>query len=126
MSLWDGAFRLPGVFFPPDGSGLGLFRHKALERGEGFVADVVLDLAGVLGRYGLIDAQMDKEVREHHMALVGPLRGLAAQLRQMERAVVVHGEVAVVLQQSHGPADARLAVAHGFRHIDGTHKASLL
>ena len=76
--------------------------------GEGLIAQVVLDPAGVLAGDILIDAEPDKKLRQQPVPLIYPPGYLHARAGQSDVRIIVHGDVAVFTQPLCCIADARL------------------
>lgn len=77
-------------------------------RRECLVAYVVLELACVLDRDFFADAEADQQIREHGVPLVYLMCDLKPLVGEREISVLVHEEVAALLEKSNGAADARL------------------
>ena len=92
----------------------------AADGAEGFVADDMLNPAGILGRGFFVHPQMDQHIPDDRMPLIYLFRSLPAQFRQGQVAVLIRSQIAALLQKSHAPADAGLGKSHIFRNIDGT------
>ena len=74
--------------------------------GEGLLAQVVLDLAGVPPGGVRADAQAHEELSEELVALVHALRDLESRRQQHDHARRVQGDIAAFPQALGGVADA--------------------
>ena len=100
--------------------GISLFPGMAANGAEGFVADDMLDSAGILRSGFLVHPQMDQHITDDRMPLINLFRSLPAQLCQGQIAVFIRSQVTALFQKPHAPADAGLGKSHIFRNIDGT------
>ena len=91
----------------------------AADGAEGFVADDMLDSAGILGRGFFVHPQMDQHIPDDNMPLIYLFRGLSTQFCQGQVAVLILIQIAALLQKSHAPADAGFGKPHILRNIDG-------
>ena len=90
-----------------------------------FLAQVVLDLAGVLGGSLRVNAQRDEERRQLAVAAIDALGNFHARRFQLNKTVGIHRNIAVLTQVFHGDTDARLGKAHRHRNIDRAHRTLL-
>jgi hypothetical protein len=93
---------------------------------EGLVADVVLDLTGILLRRFGRDTQIHEPLFEKAVALQNIMRHLNARLGQLQTAVLLHDQIPLSPQQGDSAADRRLGVAQILGHIDGMDHTILL
>ena len=92
----------------------GLFSYTGkviFNGGEGFVADGVLQTAGIL--YGCFFgyAQGDEHFRENVVAFVDLLGHCDSFCSQVNVVIFVHGDKAAGFEYAHGPTDTGLGVA---------------
>ena len=85
-------------------AGISLFPGMAADGAEGFVADDMLNPAGILGRGFFVHPQMDQHIPDDDMPLIYLFRSLPAQFRQGQVAVRIRSQIAALLQKSHAPA----------------------
>ena len=90
---------------------------------EGLGAQIVFDLAGVLGGDLLRHTQAHQPLGKQLVPLIDTGGDLQAGIGEGEKAVAVHDDIAVFPQQPHGPADAGLGKAQVLRHVDGADSA---
>lgn len=88
--------------------GVDIFDNVLFYRRECLVAYVVLELACVLDRDFFADTEADQQIREHGVPLVYLMRDLKPRIGECEISVLVHEEIAALLEKSNGAADARL------------------
>ena len=85
-----------------------IFDNVLFYRRECLVAHVVLELPCVLDSDFFPDAEPDQQIREHGVPLVYIVRDLKPRIGECEISVLVHEEIAALLEKSNGAADARL------------------
>lgn len=73
---------------------------------KAFLADIVLDAAGILGGYGLVNSQRYQPGGEQLVALIDHLGDFPARFRQIDKTFLGHGDMAGLAQMLHGYADA--------------------
>ena len=102
---------------------LGLFClfDELADLSEGLVAQVMLDLAGVLrGHFGR-DPQQREQPGETFVTVVDPAGNGHAAFIERDQSFGIHGDIAVFPQLLHGDADAGLGVAQLVDDINGAH-----
>ena len=63
---------------------------------EGFFAQIVFDLAGVLPRGLFVDADADEKLRQRLVPGIDPVCDLHAAFGQCNQPVAIHGDKAVL------------------------------
>ena len=118
--------RPPGIGVEPFLSVVQVASCVVADRLIGLLADVVLDLAGVLLRRFGVDAERDEKIRER----VVPIEHFGgdghAAVGQGDETVLVHFDVAVFAQTLGRIGDAGLCDPQMLRHIDRADIAALL
>ena len=102
---------------------LGLFClfDELADLSEGLVAQVMLDLAGVLrGHFGR-DPQQREQPGETFVTVVDPAGNGHAAFIERDQSFGIHGDIAVFPQLLHGDADAGLGVSQLVDDVNGPH-----
>ena len=91
----------------------------------GLLADVVLDLAGVLLRGPGVHAEGDEEGSERFVAVEHFGGDGHAGLRERDESILIHRDVPALLETARGVGDARLCHAEVLRHVNGANVSVL-
>jgi hypothetical protein len=94
-----------------------LFLHMALDGFKGNVADIVLNLAGILCGNLFVYAKPNEKLSKNKMALIYLLAYLAAYVGEGNISILINGDKAAVLEKSDRAADAGLGEAHLVRNV---------
>ena len=100
--------------------------HALFDHVKGFLADIMLDLAGVIGRRFAVHTQAHQKLGENIMALEYFLGDEDPRGCQKQVALIIDRHVARVTQYADRSADAGLGKIHVLGDIDGMNRLSLL
>lgn len=89
----------------------------SLDGGKGFVADVMLDFAGVLRRNLRINTQTNKKIGQNGVPLIDFFCNMKSFGGERYITVLVNDDIVPALKKSDGTAHARLGKAHIFGNI---------
>ena len=90
-----------------------LFRlYVTFDGREGFIADIMLNLAGILRRSLGIYADIGQNRGKYGVPLIDFFRDLVPARGQTQMTAVIHSNVTVFFEETDCPADARLAEPH--------------
>ena len=97
-----------------------------LQLTEGLLADDMFDAAGVLCGGMLADAKGDKVAGQQLVALESALGNGSSGIGQVQVAVVIHDDKAVLTELLHSVADARLGESQLVGDVDRANVALAL
>ena len=84
----------------------------------------MFDFTGIFHGHLLRDPQTDEHLGQNGVPLIDLFCNVPPLLRQVQAAVLLHGDQVPLAQQAHGPGDAGLGVAQILPNINRTDKAA--
>ena len=103
-----------------------LYMKMVLDGMEGFIADDVLNFAGIFCGNLTADTKAGEKTGKDGMTLEDLLCHIVAFISQRKETVTVYGKITALLQQADGSADAGFGVAHVLSHINAANVGTFL